>query len=142
VSCGEASGERMDTLTPLKSSYHRFAVPCEWLEARIPDMTVRDRFGVFSYNNPQRKSVNSGRTGGRAGSERSARVVSPVAERERGGTEQLAFDWRGHRDSLAGCGCGCFHRAGDGGGLSGLPGTACCRSWLAFAVGSGGLARG
>lgn len=61
VSYGEGSSERMDTLKPLKSSYHKFAVPCPWLEARIPDMTVRDRFGVFQYNNPQRKSVYSGK---------------------------------------------------------------------------------
>ena|GEM_PF-3786730 len=48
-------------LKPLKASYHKFAVPCEWLETRVPDQTIRQRFGVFCYNNPARKSVYSGK---------------------------------------------------------------------------------
>ncbi len=57
-----APGEALEgQLKPLKSSYHKFAVPCEWLETRIPDRTVRERFGVFCYHNPARKSVYSGK---------------------------------------------------------------------------------
>jgi DNA primase len=47
-------------LKPLKSTYHKFAVPCEWLDNRVP-RDIQQRFGVFAYNNPQRKSAYSGR---------------------------------------------------------------------------------
>jgi DNA primase len=43
-----------------KDSWRKFAAPCPWLEARIPN-GVRERFGVFRYNNPARKSAYSGR---------------------------------------------------------------------------------
>jgi DNA primase len=49
------------TLTPLTAQYHKFAVPCPWLEARVPDAGIRDRYGVFCYDNPKRKSAYSGR---------------------------------------------------------------------------------
>ena len=44
-----------------KDTWRKFAVPCPWLEARIPDAAVRERYGVFCYNNPARKSAYSGR---------------------------------------------------------------------------------
>lgn len=48
-------------LKPFTGKYEKFAVPCPWLEARIPDKEVRERYGVFCYNNPARKSAFSGR---------------------------------------------------------------------------------
>jgi DNA primase len=49
-------------LQPLaKDTWRKFAVPSPWLEARIPDATVRERYSVFCYNNPARKSAYSGR---------------------------------------------------------------------------------
>lgn len=47
-------------LKPFKGTYDKYAVPCKWLEDRIPDTAVRQRYGVFCYNNPARKSVYSG----------------------------------------------------------------------------------
>lgn len=41
--------------------YRKFAVPCPWLEERIPDAGIREKYGVFCYNNPARKSAYSGR---------------------------------------------------------------------------------
>jgi len=49
-------------LKPLaKDTWRKFSVACPWLEERIPDAGVRERFGVFCYNNPARKSAWSGR---------------------------------------------------------------------------------
>jgi hypothetical protein len=49
-------------LKPLeKDTWRKFAVPCPWLEERIPDAGIRERYGVFCYNNPARKSAYSGR---------------------------------------------------------------------------------
>ena len=49
-------------LKPLeKDTWRKFAVACPWLEQRIPDAGVRERYGVFCYNNPARKSAYSGR---------------------------------------------------------------------------------
>jgi DNA primase len=49
-------------LKPLeRDTWRKFAVPCPWLEARIPDAGIRERYGVFCYNNPARKSAYSGR---------------------------------------------------------------------------------
>ncbi len=49
-------------LKPLeKDSWRKFAVPCPWLEERIPDAGIRERYGVFCYNNPARRSAYSGR---------------------------------------------------------------------------------
>jgi DNA primase len=54
----EAGGE----LKPLaKDTWRKFAVPCPWLEQRITDAAVRERYGVFCYNNPARRSAYSGR---------------------------------------------------------------------------------
>jgi DNA primase len=36
-------------------------VPCLWLEERVPDAGVRDKYEVFAYNNPAKKSAYSGR---------------------------------------------------------------------------------
>ena len=48
--------------TPLtKDTWKKFAVPCAWLEQRIPDAAMRERYGVFCYSNPARKSAYSGR---------------------------------------------------------------------------------
>ena len=44
-----------------KDTWRKFAVPCPWLEARIPDAAIRERYGVFCYNNPARRSAYSGR---------------------------------------------------------------------------------
>lgn len=44
-----------------KDTWRKFQVPCPWLEDRIPDQAVRERYGVFCYSNPARKSVYSGR---------------------------------------------------------------------------------
>jgi hypothetical protein len=49
-------------LQPLaKDTWRKFAVPCAWLEKRIPDAGIRERYGVFCYNNPARRSAYSGR---------------------------------------------------------------------------------
>jgi DNA primase len=51
-----------DVLRPLeKDTWKKFQVPCEWLGKRIPDAAIRERYGVFCYNNPARKSAYSGR---------------------------------------------------------------------------------
>jgi DNA primase len=44
-----------------KDTWRQHQVPCEWLEKRIPDAAVRERYGVFCYNNRARKSAYSGR---------------------------------------------------------------------------------
>jgi len=46
---------------PFKGSYHKFAVESAWLNARIPDKEVLNRYGVFCYSNPARKSAYSGK---------------------------------------------------------------------------------
>ena len=49
-------------LKPLaKDTWRKFAVACPWLEERIPDADIREKYGVFCYNNPARKSAYSGR---------------------------------------------------------------------------------
>lgn len=48
-------------LKPFKGTYQKFKVPSPWLEERIPDQEVRERYGVFCYDNPKRKSAYSGR---------------------------------------------------------------------------------
>lgn len=45
----------------LKDTWRNYQVPCEWLDKRVPDIAVRERYGVFAYNNPARKSAYSGR---------------------------------------------------------------------------------
>jgi DNA primase len=44
-----------------KDTWRKFAIPCPWLEARIPDAKIRELYGVFCYLNPARKSAYSGR---------------------------------------------------------------------------------
>lgn len=44
-------------LKPFTGKYHKFAVACPWLEQRIPDAGVRERYGVFQYRNQTRKSI-------------------------------------------------------------------------------------
>lgn len=56
----EAVEANSEALKPLKASYAKFQVPCEWLDARTPK-DIQERYGVFCYNNPQRKSVYSGK---------------------------------------------------------------------------------
>src|ERR1700693_359307 len=58
-----SSAESMQTeLKPMqKDTWRKFAVPCPWLEQRIPDAAIRERYGVFCYNNPGRKAAYSGR---------------------------------------------------------------------------------
>ena len=40
---------------PYTGSYHKYQVPCEWLERRVPDKAIRENYGVFCYDNPARK---------------------------------------------------------------------------------------
>jgi DNA primase len=47
-------------LKPFTGKYEKFAKPCAWLESRIPDMAVRDRYGCFYYENNARKSSVNG----------------------------------------------------------------------------------
>ena len=61
---GQTSAENRETeatLKPYKGSYEKFKVDCPWLEQRIPNKEVLDRYGVFCYDNPARKSAYSGR---------------------------------------------------------------------------------
>src|SRR6185503_16279451 len=44
-----------------KDTWKKFSVPCAWLEARVPDASIRERYGTFCYNNPARKSAYSNR---------------------------------------------------------------------------------
>ena len=49
-------------LRPLeKDTWKKFQVPCPWLEQRIPDAAIREKYGCFCYHNPARKSAYSGR---------------------------------------------------------------------------------
>jgi DNA primase len=58
----EAPVASSEVLQPLaKDTWRKFAVPCPWLEERVPDVAVRERYGVFCYNNPARRSAYSGR---------------------------------------------------------------------------------
>jgi DNA primase len=57
-----APGGDSEVLRPLaKDTWRKFAVESTWLKERIPDAAVLERYGVFCYNNPARKSVYSGR---------------------------------------------------------------------------------
>lgn len=56
-----AVSEATEPLKPFTSKYDKYAVPCEWLEKRIPDEAIRKRYGVFQYHNLARKSVFSQR---------------------------------------------------------------------------------
>ena len=48
-------------LKPYKGSYEKFAVPSAWLDARVPNKAIREKYGIFCYDNPARKSAYSGR---------------------------------------------------------------------------------
>lgn len=49
-------------LKPLeRDSWSKFKVDCPWLTARIPDAGIREKYGVFCYENKARKSAYSGR---------------------------------------------------------------------------------
>jgi DNA primase len=48
-------------LEPYKGSYAKFAVECDWLNQRVPNKAIRDRFGVFQYRNDKRRSQYNGR---------------------------------------------------------------------------------
>ena len=48
-------------LKPYSGQYQKFKVACPWLEARVPSADIRERYGVFCYDNPKRKSAYSGR---------------------------------------------------------------------------------
>lgn len=54
-----ASGEALKPLE--KDTWRKFAVPCPWLEQRVPDIHIRERYGVYMYDNPARRSAYSGR---------------------------------------------------------------------------------
>lgn len=61
VDASSETNEPTNVLTPYHGQYHKFPVPCPWLEQRIPDSAVLQTYGVFAYNNPARKSAYSGR---------------------------------------------------------------------------------
>lgn len=62
VTSGKVLKEGDNLPLPLaKDTWRKFAVPCPWLEARIPDASIRERYGVFQYHNPARRSAYSGR---------------------------------------------------------------------------------
>lgn len=61
---GKADSEATEPsseLKPYTGKYEKFKVPCPWLEQRIPNAQIREKFGVFCYDNPARKSAYSGR---------------------------------------------------------------------------------
>lgn len=39
------------------TKYKKHAAPCQWLEQRVPDASIRERYGVFFYQNDSRKSA-------------------------------------------------------------------------------------
>jgi hypothetical protein len=47
-------------LTPLAAKYHKSGVASPWLEARVPDAGIRERYGVFCYDNPRGGSRGTG----------------------------------------------------------------------------------
>jgi DNA primase len=60
-SAPEGSAEPAEAiLKPFTGKYEKFAKPCAWLTARCPDAAVRDRYGVFYYENNARKSSVNG----------------------------------------------------------------------------------
>lgn len=61
VQPGTDSESTEGVLKPFAGKYEKYAVPCPWLEERIPDKAIRERYGTFCYNNPARKSAYSGR---------------------------------------------------------------------------------
>ena len=52
--------ESVGELKPFTGKYEKFAKPCAWLTARCPDAAVRERYGVFFYENNARKSNVNG----------------------------------------------------------------------------------
>lgn len=44
----------------LKDTWKNYQVECEWLTKRVPDKRVRERYGVFFYQNNARKSQVNG----------------------------------------------------------------------------------
>jgi DNA primase len=48
-------------LKPYSGKYQNYQVDCEWLRKRIPDQAVRERFGIFCYSNPSKRSKYDGR---------------------------------------------------------------------------------
>jgi hypothetical protein len=44
----------------MKDTWRKFAIPCPWLQQRCPDAAVRERYGVFFYENNARKSAVNG----------------------------------------------------------------------------------
>jgi DNA primase len=61
VPAAEVSGEPAPLENPpFKSTYEKFAVPCPWLKERGLSEDACNRYGVFQYDNPKRRSVYSG----------------------------------------------------------------------------------
>lgn len=48
-------------LKPYARKYEKFKADCAWLNARVPDKAIQERFGVFQYLNNGRKSQYNGR---------------------------------------------------------------------------------
>lgn len=57
----EALSENDRVLKPYTGKYEKYQVPCPWLEERIPDAGIREKYGIFCYNNPAKRSAYSGR---------------------------------------------------------------------------------
>lgn len=55
----EAPGASGEALKPFTGKYHKFPEPSPWLENRCPNKDIRERYGVFQYFNPARKSEYS-----------------------------------------------------------------------------------
>jgi DNA primase len=57
----EGKGEATEgILKPFVGKYHLHQAECDWLNKRCPDKAVRDRYGVFFYQNNARKSNVNG----------------------------------------------------------------------------------
>jgi DNA primase len=57
----EGKGEATEgILKPFVGKYHLHQSECEWLNKRCPDKAVRERYGVFFYQNNARKSNVNG----------------------------------------------------------------------------------
>ena len=57
----EAISDASDgVLKPYAGKYEKFKVPCPWLEQRVPDAAIRERYGIFCYDNPKRIPKGAG----------------------------------------------------------------------------------
>ena len=57
----EAVASADGVLQPYKGKYEKFKVPCQWLSLRGIEPIIAERYGVFQYFNPARKSQYNNR---------------------------------------------------------------------------------